>query len=207
MMQKDESLVFQDIDPSIIKLEDNDLKLEYLVGKYLERKKEIENTLISIANNEELRRKMEQAKQDFEKATFAYMSVLRSRLDLSQEEVKNLEELRTSFMNASGEIYLKVIKNLENDLIKENREVLVKKESNRPMEHFIQVGIHEILKGKEVKANMCSICLEHEVSIALSPCGHTFCPGCKDKTLTATSNKCPSCRTHVDKTVRLYFSI
>jgi len=49
---------------------------------------------------------------------------------------------------------------------------------------------------------LCTICLDRSVSHCINPCGHTFCEQCLKRQM----NICFMCRTHVENTIRLYFS-
>jgi hypothetical protein len=48
----------------------------------------------------------------------------------------------------------------------------------------------------------CTICMHKEVSVAATPCGHTFCDECCKSQMTA----CYICRLQIRDRVRLYFS-
>jgi len=48
----------------------------------------------------------------------------------------------------------------------------------------------------------CSICMERDISIALSPCGHTLCFNCGDRVL--RDNVCCFCRRGVSNTIRIF---
>ena len=51
-------------------------------------------------------------------------------------------------------------------------------------------------------APTCTICMHKEVSVAATPCGHTFCEDCCKSQMTA----CYICRLQIRDRVRLYFS-
>ena len=57
-------------------------------------------------------------------------------------------------------------------------------------------------RGGNVDARLeCSICLNTQRSVALVPCGHTFCSTCTQE----FNGECPVCRQAFDQTQRLYF--
>lgn len=64
----------------------------------------------------------------------------------------------------------------------------------RPVVNLMQVQ-------KQV-APTCTICMHKEVSVAATPCGHTFCEDCCKSQMTA----CYICRLQIRDRVRLYFS-
>lgn len=51
-------------------------------------------------------------------------------------------------------------------------------------------------------APTCCVCLADPVSMALNPCGHTFCTRCR----TQLSNTCPICRTRISGALKVYFT-
>ena len=57
--------------------------------------------------------------------------------------------------------------------------------------------------------NLCPVCFEREANTACVPCGHTLCATCSasDPINAAYSRRCPTCRTNVRETVKLFFSV
>lgn len=56
-------------------------------------------------------------------------------------------------------------------------------------------------KDKMPKSNIfCTICLTNNSTHACVPCGHIFCKGCID----SIKDKCASCRTKIEKTIKLF---
>lgn len=51
-------------------------------------------------------------------------------------------------------------------------------------------------------APTCCVCLTDPVSMALNPCGHTFCTGCQ----TRLNSTCPICRTRITGVLKVYFT-
>lgn len=46
---------------------------------------------------------------------------------------------------------------------------------------------------------LCRVCLSNEVNLTIVPCGHVLCSRCSSAVA-----KCPFCRVHVTKTVKIY---
>ena len=75
---------------------------------------------------------------------------------------------------------------------------------------FFAAGIRE-LHPNTTSEHLCSICFTNTVDSAIS-CGHTFCKECIDKLparneyRSRSLRKCPTCRTEIDKVIKLYFS-
>jgi hypothetical protein len=61
-----------------------------------------------------------------------------------------------------------------------------------------------ILMGnfQKTSAPTCTICMTKEVSLTVTPCGHTFCENCCKSQMTS----CYICRTQIRDKVRLFFS-
>jgi hypothetical protein len=62
--------------------------------------------------------------------------------------------------------------------------------------------LHGIIQSSEEnRSPICTICIEDHVSLALIPCGHTFCRSCKSQ----FGRVCPVCRTVARGTQTVYF--
>jgi hypothetical protein len=61
------------------------------------------------------------------------------------------------------------------------------------------VGLTQVQRGT---APTCTICMHKEVSMTVTPCGHTFCDECCRTQMTA----CYICRLQIRDRVRLFFS-
>ena len=59
-----------------------------------------------------------------------------------------------------------------------------------------------LLQPQRSSTPTCTICMHKEVSVAVTPCGHTFCDDCCRTQMTA----CYICRLQIRDRVRLYFS-
>jgi len=59
-----------------------------------------------------------------------------------------------------------------------------------------------LMQLQKQAAPTCTICMHKEVSVAATPCGHTFCDDCCKTQMTA----CYICRLQIRDRVRLYFS-
>lgn len=51
-------------------------------------------------------------------------------------------------------------------------------------------------------APICCVCLTEPISVAINPCGHTFCAGCRSR----FSRGCPICRGHIIGVLKIYFT-
>jgi hypothetical protein len=69
---------------------------------------------------------------------------------------------------------------------------------------LIHAGLEDIVKTDDASKKMCAICFDREIDTVMVPCGHTSCSGCANYNHTG---KCMHCRTHIQKTVKLFFSI
>jgi len=70
---------------------------------------------------------------------------------------------------------------------------------------LIHTGLQDIVnKDDTASKKMCAICFDREVDTVMVPCGHTACTGCANYNHTG---KCMHCRSYIQKTVKLYFSI
>lgn len=70
---------------------------------------------------------------------------------------------------------------------------------------LIQAGVEGLVdKDSANSKKMCAICFDREVDTVMVPCGHTSCTGCSNYN---SSSKCMHCRTHIQKRVKIYFSI
>jgi len=63
-------------------------------------------------------------------------------------------------------------------------------------------SVVNLMQIQKQSAPTCTICMHKEVSIAATPCGHTFCDDCCKSQMTA----CYICRLQIRDRVRLYFS-
>jgi hypothetical protein len=69
---------------------------------------------------------------------------------------------------------------------------------------LIQVGLDELVdKESANNKKLCAICFDREVDTVMIPCGHTSCNGCSNYN---TVNKCMTCRSIIQKRVKLFFS-
>lgn len=59
-----------------------------------------------------------------------------------------------------------------------------------------------IMQLQKQSVPTCTICMHKEVSVAVTPCGHTFCDECCKTQMTA----CYICRLQIRDRVRMYFS-
>jgi len=64
---------------------------------------------------------------------------------------------------------------------------------------FLKKSIKEFVR---ISPTVCSICMEHEISWFIDPCGHTMCEQCKVNT--ERTQRCHYCRTEKQKLNRLY---
>jgi len=62
-------------------------------------------------------------------------------------------------------------------------------------------GIVSVGTFQKQSAPTCTICMTKEVTIATTPCGHTFCDDCCQKQMTS----CYVCRVQIRDKMRLYF--
>jgi hypothetical protein len=93
----------------------------------------------------------------------------------------------------------KKIAGLEGELDDINRKLTA-------LRSLIITGVNDIVKTEDTTKKICPVCFDNEVSIALVPCGHTYCRGCAevDKSRYA---KCPQCRTQINARIKIFFSM
>jgi hypothetical protein len=71
---------------------------------------------------------------------------------------------------------------------------------------IILAGISELVDTESANnKKMCPICFDREVDMVMVPCGHTLCNGCCNYGY--NNQKCAQCRTVIQKTVKMYFSL
>jgi len=63
-------------------------------------------------------------------------------------------------------------------------------------------GVMSLMQVQRGAAPTCTICMHKEVSMTVTPCGHTFCDECCRTQMTA----CYICRLQIRDRVRLFFS-
>lgn len=68
---------------------------------------------------------------------------------------------------------------------------------------FIKTGVREMV-GPEVKPNSCTICFQNEITHCFVPCGHTFCHTC---IVASQTKKCMSCRSDIQKTLKIFLGV
>lgn len=124
------------------------------------------------------------------------------KLDRIQGKLANLFEIdvndKYEQLMAANEEYLKKVFE-EADIEKDYKDVI---ESYRRFLTLRDVVLTTNAFSLTESQPLCSICVEEQVSHALTPCGHTFCQNCIRK---HTSNACFICRTNVREKIRLFF--
>jgi hypothetical protein len=113
-----------------------------------------------------------------------------------QEKTKELQDLQLRFSQKCLKHYKDQAQDLTTNFSSTQQTLAAYTE-------FIKTGVQEMV-GPDVTPNMCSVCLESEINHCLVPCGHTFCEGCIKK---SGGQKCMTCRTTVQKSVKLYLGI
>ena len=63
-----------------------------------------------------------------------------------------------------------------------------------------------IAAAEPAPKNACPVCLTNAIELVCDPCGHTFCTGCSRENSTFRM-VCPMCRAHVNKRIKVYFSL
>lgn len=73
--------------------------------------------------------------------------------------------------------------------------------------YLVSMNEAGVVAGSEpVPKNACPVCLTNPIETVCDPCGHTFCSKCcRDSTTFRTA--CPMCRAHVNKRIKVYFSL
>ena len=84
----------------------------------------------------------------------------------------------------------KQLKNLEDQLVKIKKTLYI----------FYKHSPHYIENDPR---KLCSICVQREVDVCNTPCGHTLCSVCSNM---ITNRKCFICRTEIQNVIKLYFS-
>ena len=57
-------------------------------------------------------------------------------------------------------------------------------------------------------SKLCPVCFERDVGVACVPCGHTLCGTCSSSTNSqAYVRRCPTCRSEVRESVKIFFSV
>jgi hypothetical protein len=72
------------------------------------------------------------------------------------------------------------------------------------LRNIIKTGLDDIVKPEDVGKKMCPVCFDREVDTVLVPCGHTYCNGCS---VYDGHQRCPQCRTGVQRRIKIFFSI
>lgn len=140
------------------------------------------------------------------------------KIELSYQEIKDRtieynkedqESLCTSFESFHKDILrtktniIETIKKRKDSVEKELEDLSRKLNAIRSL---ILTGVNEIVKAEDAPKKMCPVCFDNEVSMALVPCGHTYCKGCADMDRSRTA-KCPQCRSVINTRVKIFFSL
>jgi hypothetical protein len=140
------------------------------------------------------------------------------KIELSYQEIKdrtleynndNLQGISNSFEAFHKDILktkatiIETIKQRKDGVEKEMEDLSRKLNAIRSL---ILTGINEIVKPEDVPKKMCPVCFDNEVSMALVPCGHTYCRGCADMDRSRTA-KCPQCRSTINARIKIFFSV
>jgi hypothetical protein len=150
------------------------------------------------------------------KKDVSILFVKKTELDITISERKNLYMLFCNNINSS----LKCI----NDMVPEktNEDIKLKEILQDRIEwYYKELGIEKLIDDEyKIKSEfeflkktmiqlsgisvpgLCSICLEHQVSWFIDPCGHTICNNCKLNT--EKNNNCHYCRSKKTKLNRIY---
>ena len=106
-----------------------------------------------------------------------------------------------TFIKELGKSIQDKISTKESELELNSKTISVKLNDIRAL---ISTGIQDMVNPDVCTKKLCPICFDREVSVALVPCGHTYCGGCAeyDKYI-----KCPQCRAVVTSNVKLFFSM
>lgn len=140
------------------------------------------------------------------------------KIELSFQQIK---DLNLKYNKDNIEPIIKSFESFHKDILKSNAssiEVIKSKKASVEKEldnisrklnairSLILTGVNEIVKAEDVPKKMCPVCFDSEVSMALVPCGHTYCRACADMDR-SRSAKCPQCRSTINTRVKIFFSV
>lgn len=119
-------------------------------------------------------------------------------LDEYNERIKKEEELISYYEKKQKHFLEESDKNLgklksEKGQLEEELSVLY---------DFMLTSAKDIIPEDKREAHICPICIEKKINICLTPCGHTFCDGCAQK-----SGTCALCRKQVKERVKMFISL
>jgi Zinc finger, C3HC4 type (RING finger) len=73
--------------------------------------------------------------------------------------------------------------------------------------YLVSMNEAGVVAGSEaVPKNACPVCLTNAIELVCDPCGHTFCSKCS-RDSNAFRAACPMCRAHVNKRIKVFFSL
>lgn len=74
-------------------------------------------------------------------------------------------------------------------------------------QYLVSMNEAGVVAGSEpAPKNACPVCLTNPIELVCDPCGHTFCSKCS-RDSNAFRAACPMCRAHVNKRIKVFFSL
>jgi len=186
----------------------------YHLEKYIQKKLNIEISLIKETNKKLLEKVVELKNKSTELTNNKEIEEIKNKkLDLVYN--KNIK-LLDNITNSSN-MYIKHIGEMQNDTNLQINQIIEKftdtqtyiNNEYQNMLSLIKNGTNELELMSQTKLHSlkpCPICYNNSKNIALIPCGHTLCDKCVQRLKNSDENieKCPICRESVDDTLTIY---
>ncbi len=177
--------------------------LQALTERYKKLKQTQKNLTNDINNVNKNINELEASQRTYRIAAADYTNSLLRNGILSKEDFTILEEKIKELQTIQQSFSQKCLKHYKDQALDLNSKFTTTQQTLAAYTEFIKTGVQE-MAGPDAKPNMCSVCIESEISHCLVPCGHTFCEGCIKK---SGGKKCMTCRSDIQKSIKLYLSL
>lgn len=165
-----------------------------------EQYKSLRAQLELIENNV---KQVEDARLNASNAINNYTNTLCMDKFLSKEEFESLQEKQKDLHDLQQLFTDKCLSEYNKKIIELHASLRTVQTNMTAYSEFIKEGTKEMV-GPDAKPNSCTICFENEINHCFVPCGHTFCEKCIKK---SSTKKCMSCRTEIQKTIKIFLGV
>ena len=129
-------------------------------------------------------------------------------LCLKYSKKSQFDQLKEPLLKELAEIEILVKRDIVMKRIKIDTDLENVCRKQNALRKLVQTAIADMVKPEDITKKMCPICFDREVTMAMVPCGHTFCQGCSNTAVhTEYRSKCPQCRQSINAKIKIYFSV